>query len=258
MSIALVLTYHAVEPGPAPLCIDPQLFAEHLDTIVASGARAVTVRELAAALREGKLGHPTVAITFDDGLASVAENAAPALADRGLPATVFCVAGHVGGRSDWPSARPGGYRAALATARQLVELADAGVEIGSHGMQHTPLVAGSEPVLRRELVDSRLALEQALQTAVTSYAYPYGAGPTPAARRVVADTYEAACTTVIGLTGLATDPLALPRIDAHYVRRPGLLRRALAGSLGPYVVARRLGARTRRLFVKDFTSVEDP
>ena len=100
MSIALVLTYHAVERGPAPLCVDPDLFVEHLDCILESGARALTVRELAEALREGALDRPSVAITFDDGFASVVESAGPLIAERGLPATVFCVAGHLGGTSD--------------------------------------------------------------------------------------------------------------------------------------------------------------
>jgi peptidoglycan/xylan/chitin deacetylase (PgdA/CDA1 family) len=252
VSIALVLTYHAVEQGGTPLCIEPELFAEHLDCIVESGWRALTMRQLAQTLRMGALDSPSVVITFDDGFASVVESAAPLVVERGLPATVFCVAGYLGGTSRWPSSRRGGFQAPLASAAQLVTLAEAGIEIGCHGFSHAPLVGDSESELQRELVESKVILEQQTCAPVTSFAYPYGAGPSPAARELTARTYDAACTTRLGLVGAETDVYALPRVDAHYLRNPELLRRALAGSLGPYLGARRLAARARRVLVKDY------
>jgi hypothetical protein len=95
-------------------------------------------------------------------------------------------------------------------------------------------------------------LEQAAGVPVTSFAYPYGAGPSPAARALVASTYAAACTTRLGAVGQRTDVHALPRVDSHYLRRPQLLARALSGSLGPYLGARGLAARARRALVKDY------
>jgi peptidoglycan/xylan/chitin deacetylase (PgdA/CDA1 family) len=254
VSFALVLTYHAVERGPAPLCVDPGLFAEHLDTILASGARVVTVRGLAAALREGTLSRPTVAITFDDGFASVAENAAPLLVERGLAATVFCVAGRVGGRSNWPSARPGTFTSDLASERELSDLAAHGIEIGAHGLHHEPLIVHDERVLRDEILHARALLEERLEVTVESFAYPYGAAPSPMARRLVAETYRTACTTTLGRVGPGSDPHALPRVDAHYTRRPVLLERAIAGSLDSYLRGRRVVARVRRLVRRDYAT----
>ncbi len=249
---AVILTYHAVERGAGPLFVEPGLLAAHLDCIVESGAAVLTISAIAEALRSGTLPERAVAITFDDGCRSVASVAAPLLAERGLPATVFCVAGHVGGESDWPSALPDAPRLALAGAGELAELAAHGWEIGSHGMDHAPLVADAEAFLQRELVDSRLVLEQTIGAPVRSFAYPYGVAPMARARRAVEETYAAACTTAPGRVEPDTDVFALPRIDAHYVRRPQLLRRALEGSLGPYLQARRLGARARRAVRKDY------
>ena len=116
---AVVLTYHAVEPGQGSLFVDPELFAAHLDCIVESGVRVTTVSALGAALRAGSLEDRTVAITFDDGLASVARVAGPLLAARGLVATVFCVAGHLGGTSDWASAPSGSPKLEVACATEL-------------------------------------------------------------------------------------------------------------------------------------------
>ncbi len=248
---ALVLTYHAIEDGPGPLFVSPELFEVHLDAILESGAEVLTIGELAAALREGRLPERAVAITFDDGFASVARAAAPLLRERGLTATVFCVAGYVGRDNDWPSQPPKIPRRPLAAAEELAELARDGIELGAHGMTHAPLSDDVEESFERELVEARGELEKATGVEIRSFAYPYGGVASPAARTKVAATYEAACTTELRLLVSSEDSLAIPRVDAHYVRRPALLRRALDGSLGGYLRARRLGSRARSLFLAD-------
>jgi peptidoglycan/xylan/chitin deacetylase (PgdA/CDA1 family) len=248
----VVLTYHGISRDGGPLALGPELFAEQLDALREEDASFLTVSQVADAVRARELPERAVAITFDDGLTSVAEEAAPLLAERGLPATVFCVAGRLGADSDWPSARPGAARLPLLAAPDLAELAANGFEIGSHGMEHAPLVGGSEPQLHREIVESRRVLEQAVGVPVSSFAYPYGAGPVRAARVLVEETYAAACTTALGAVTTAADVHSLPRVDVHYVRSPQLLRRALSGSLGPYLRARAIGARARRKLVKDY------
>lgn len=248
---ALILTYHAIEPGPFPLCIDPRLFAEHLDCLKACGAETVTISELAQRLRSDELSGPTVAITFDDGFASVVEHGAALLLERGMVATMFCVAGHLGGTNDWPTQPLRAPRRQLASAGQLVALARARFEIGSHGVEHLPLSKASHAQARRELVDGRAVLERTLGTPVRSFAYPYGARPGPAAHALVRQEYSAACTTALDVPRRGTDLFALPRVDAHYVRNPALLRRAVRGSLDHYLRARRATARARRLIRPD-------
>lgn len=257
MSRALVLTYHAIEHGDGPLFVDPRTFASHLDCIVASGAHAVTASELANLLRAGSFDVPTVALTFDDGIASVVRTAAPLLAERGLPATVFCVAGHMGGANDWASALPGTTRLELAAADELSALAAHGFEIGCHGMTHAPLDCHAEELLEHELVDARASLERVTGTRVRAYAYPYGAAPTEAARHVVEATYSSAWTTVAAYAVSGLDLHAVPRVDAHYLRRPRMLRAALAGALGPYLHVRRLGAGARRARCPDYRPASD-
>ncbi|MDX6512096.1 MAG: hypothetical protein QOE36_1600 [Gaiellaceae bacterium] len=250
---ALVLTYHAIEMGPPPLCVAPRLFARHLDLIVESGARVLTVRALGAELRDGGPHGPAVVITFDDGIESVVRSAAPLLASRGLPATVFCVAGRLGGKSDWPSRADGTPTFALSAAGEVAALATSGWEIGSHGVSHDPLSGAS---LASELSESRHILEEATGSKVDSFAFPYGVRSPGATACLEAAGYTAACTARLALAVPGSDPLALPRVDAHYVRRPRVLRAILAGRGRSYLRARDVGGRVRRLVRSDYESAE--
>ena len=82
------------------------------------------------------------------------------LASHGLTATVFCVAGHLGGRNDWESERAGGYDSSLVTADELQALAAAGIEIGSHGFGHLPASEPRGAALEREIEGSQEMLER--------------------------------------------------------------------------------------------------
>jgi peptidoglycan/xylan/chitin deacetylase (PgdA/CDA1 family) len=248
MSRALLLTYHAVESGAAPLCVEPGLFARHLDAIAASGADVLTVRELAAALRGGCPPAHAVVVTFDDGYASVVANAAPLLRERRIAATIFCVAGRLGGDSAWPSQARWAAARPLAGAADLAVLVEAWWEVGSHGVQHDVLSDA------RELAESRALLEAATGADVKSFAYPYGVVPPGAADALAAAGYEAACAARAGVVDADADPFFLPRVDAHYVRDPRVLRAVLAGRAGPYLRARAAAARMRRLVRKDYVA----
>jgi peptidoglycan/xylan/chitin deacetylase (PgdA/CDA1 family) len=249
---ALILTYHAVEPGPPPLHLDPSLFAEHLAVLEAEDATVLTVAQLVAKLRDGVLPERAVAMTFDDGADSVARNAAPLLADRGYGATVYCVAGHLGGSSAWSTLPPETPTYRLADAGTLRALIEAGLEIGSHGVEHAPLGKATDEVGRRELVDSKTTLEDLVQAPVTTFALPYGSLPGPSLDVVLRATYDGACAVGPGRVLPHTDPYRLARVDAHYVRRPGQLRAVLPGSRSPYLQVRRAGARMRRLVRHDY------
>ncbi|MDQ5820872.1 MAG: polysaccharide deacetylase family protein, partial [Actinomycetota bacterium] len=190
---ALILTYHAVGQGPAPLFVDRALLAAQLDCIAESGGCVLTVAALADALRAGTLPARAAAITFDDGFASVAD-AAPLLAERGFPATVFCVADHVGRRSDWASQPPWAPRLPLLGAAELRELVRAGWEVGSHGLGHTSLRHRTIAEIERELTESKLILEQTLESGVRSFAYPYGVVPRSGHAALSEAGYSAACT----------------------------------------------------------------
>ena len=108
---ALVLMYHRVLPaGEARrdavedgMYVTPETFGRHLDWLAAD-FRVLPLHEVVARLADGRALPPgACAITFDDGWRDNAEHALPALARRGLPATVFVVTERMGSEGAfWP------------------------------------------------------------------------------------------------------------------------------------------------------------
>ena len=95
---ALVLVYHRV----ADLQRDPQRLAVAVHNfsaqirLLSQRYRVVSLEELIRTLRKRRVLDRAIAITFDDGYADNLHNAAPVLAGREVPATVFVGSGAIG------------------------------------------------------------------------------------------------------------------------------------------------------------------
>jgi peptidoglycan/xylan/chitin deacetylase (PgdA/CDA1 family) len=105
---------------------------------------------------------PNVQISFDDGNASDATIALPALTAHGLRATFFPVAARIG-------------RTGSIDRDGLRALVRQGMDIGSHGMQHRSWRRLREADLEEELVLARQVIAEESGTAVNTAACPFGA-----------------------------------------------------------------------------------
>jgi peptidoglycan/xylan/chitin deacetylase (PgdA/CDA1 family) len=178
MSDVIVLCYHAISVGwPAALAVQPERLSEQLELIVRRGYRGATFSQAL----ESPPGRKTLVVTFDDAFASVFDKALPILSSLRLPGTVFAVTDFAdSGRSlAWAGIdhwRGGPYEAELAGLgwQQLLALADAGWEIGSHTSTHPRLTELDDAALATELGRSRAACERAIGRPCSSIAYPYG------------------------------------------------------------------------------------
>lgn len=96
------LLYHAVEDQPGShtaglgMSISTEAFARHLD-YYQQHYNILSMKDLV----QGKVCPRTAVLTFDDGYASVGENAVPALEKRGIPATVYLIGKAVNGGMVW-------------------------------------------------------------------------------------------------------------------------------------------------------------
>lgn len=169
-----ILLYHSVNDDPpswiAPFTVSARTFAKQLDLVKASGRVPVTARQVVEALRGGpRLPPEAVLITFDDAFRDFVEVALPALSERHLRATLFVTTGSLGplNRSLLPPAP-------MMCLKQVIAVAEEGVEIGAHSHTHAQLDTLSQARVSAELSRSRETLEDALGAAVTLFAYPHG------------------------------------------------------------------------------------
>ena len=88
---ALILLYHSIMPplsDPWSLCVSPEHFEGHLQAIREWGT-PLHLDELIDRLTSGTLPSNAVALTFDDGYASILSQARPLLEQYEVPATIF-------------------------------------------------------------------------------------------------------------------------------------------------------------------------
>jgi peptidoglycan/xylan/chitin deacetylase (PgdA/CDA1 family) len=235
----LILTYHDISDGPAPLAIPPARFADHVRSLRDGGWSTLPLREVTAGLAGGRWPSRSVFITFDDGVRSVVDVALPALVDAGMTAAVFVVSGALTPGADaprlcGPPMDAGALRAAVA----------AGLEIGAHGITHRALSRLQKVEIEREILGSRTSLEDLLGVPIRAFAYPFGDAPVEA-RAVVRATFDAGVGVTMGRVSPQSRVEHLERIDAHYLRHwsnladlDGLVARA-------YLSVRAAGRRVR-------------
>ena len=113
----------------------------------------------------------TIICTFDDGYENVFKNAFPIMKRYGFTATVYVCPDLIGKDNSWN--HKDDMNRKHMTHEMLVELADAGWEIGSHGLMHINMLRLSECALEHNLKESKKQLE--IYGLIDSFCYPYGA-----------------------------------------------------------------------------------
>jgi peptidoglycan/xylan/chitin deacetylase (PgdA/CDA1 family) len=203
VTLVPVLLYHSVSDRPGPLerpyAVSRAAFAAHAAAMAASGREALTVTELADALRGLRpLPARAVAITFDDGYADTLE-ATDVLLGLGLRVTIYATSGEVGERE-------------RLTGSQLAELARTpGVEVGSHSVSHPRLDELGQAALQEEVTTSRRRLADVTGREIRSFAYPHGSYDARVRAAVVAAGYSSAAAVKDALSHDRDDPLAIAR-----------------------------------------------
>jgi peptidoglycan/xylan/chitin deacetylase (PgdA/CDA1 family) len=210
--------YHRIaESGPSEFRryrLSPAEFEQQLDYLRRAGYRGLALEEWRLACeRRQPLPGRAVMITFDDGYRDFAESAWPLLERYGFPATVFLVAGEMGGSSRWD--RDLGGEAPLLSWREARRLRGRGVEFGSHTVTHPALSSVSNADVVREAVRSRRLIGEQLGSPPTAIAYPYGDADTAVAHLVGACGYTFGLTDGPGHAELAHPLLLMPRIEVR-------------------------------------------
>jgi len=230
MNRALILMYHLVDtPRSAQehrFCTPPAEFALQMDHLKAEYTPISLVELLRCVVGERPWPERPVHVTFDDGFAGVLEHAAPMLAARSIPATLFAVSDRLGGSNDWMTRR-GFPERPLLTAAQLRELESAGFTIGSHTKTHARLTEVEPERVVDEVSSSKAELEDALGKEVAYFAYPYGLLNDSVRDAVIDAGYRAACSTLPGFNRAGQHRFLMRRIDVFGTDRLWQFRQKL-------------------------------
>ncbi len=206
---AAVLCYHDVGADPANTTeyyVSPELLANHVDWIRGWGLTLVPLAEIVDRLLAGRELDGLVAMTFDDALVGVGREAAPMLAARGVPATVFVVTAVLGVAPPfWPGA------ARTMNPEELRAMTYSGlITLASHTATHASLpdIGLDERIAELRAPRDWLAAAGGVTDLL---AYPFGHHDAATAASVRDAGYRAACTFTFGRVTPGTDPFAIPR-----------------------------------------------
>jgi peptidoglycan/xylan/chitin deacetylase (PgdA/CDA1 family) len=254
----LVLAYHNVVAddtaprGDRSLHLPLSRFLAHLD-LLASDYEVVPLGEVDPTRSREARGRPRVAITFDDAYRGAVSLALPALAQRGLPATVFVAPGLLGRATTWwdalasedttldPALRDTALRECRgdeAAVREwaaeiglplgamdpvrgiadegelLASLRLPGITVGSHTWSHPNLAALDTEEADMELRRTDAWLRARVDRPLPWLAFPYGLAGTSARMAARALGYRGALCVVGGwMPRRGADPYAIPRLN---------------------------------------------
>jgi peptidoglycan/xylan/chitin deacetylase (PgdA/CDA1 family) len=228
-----ILMYHKVDelddgvrhPGNY---VSPTRFVQQLDALLEWGYHTIDFGQwLDYRGTDGSselLDKPLV-VTFDDGYTCFDTNAWPALRARGMGATVFLVAGQIGGTNAWDT---GEVELPLLDARRILALQSEGVHFGSHSVMHRPLVHIPVDDARDELTRSRQQLGELLGRDVDVFAYPFS-NQNGVVRELAREAgYRCAVRGKGRMNSRHTDPYGLRRIKVEPTTTIESLERTLA------------------------------
>lgn len=171
-----ILGYHSIGAVADEYTVPLPVFEQQLDWLKAEGFATVSVHDLVEGAPRPRR---SIILTFDDGKEDAVRLVLPALRKRGMRASFFVITGFVGkpGYLSWDDVRT---------------LVAAGMEIGSHSVDHRRLTELPEDQAREELLASKQALELELRRPAEAFAYPYNSTSSALSRQAEEAGYRAA------------------------------------------------------------------
>ena len=215
-----VLRYHRIVDGKSRYpahwpCVPVERFRDHLDLLAHWGYTPITFHDYRLFLKEElNLPKKPVVLTFDLAYKDNHKYMFPAMQKIGLKGVVFAAGDrHV---TDSTGLEGEGLPAApLMDDHDLIELHEAGFEIGSHGMTYSNLALLTMERAAEEISRSRILLEILINAPVLTFAYPFGAA-TPETKSLVSDAgYSIGCVMDAGPRTFESEPFNVRRISVN-------------------------------------------
>lgn len=212
----VILMYHALgHPGETAsrYLVPGHAFSRQLAWLKWSRYHVLGLEEFLQYRREYRLPPArSIVLTLDDGYADNQIVGVPLLRRFGFPATIFLISHFLGGKNSWDHDGELAGRPLLSVEDTRAALA-AGMTCGVHTRTHPRLTDVTEDRAWDEIFGARADLEEYLQRAVTTFAYPYGKHDRHLEQVVTRAGFLGACTIVGGKNYPATSPFTLRRVE---------------------------------------------
>jgi peptidoglycan/xylan/chitin deacetylase (PgdA/CDA1 family) len=233
-----ILMYHSVSTGKSggahpyyETSTSPTLFRRHMEVLHCLGYSVVRLKDLDEVFsRRGETIRKLAVITFDDGYADFYENAFPILQAFKYSATVFVPTAFIGA----PGAGIEGKR--HMSWSQVREAHSAGIDFGSHTVNHPQLAELPAQDILHQLQESKKTIEDNLGKAVDAFAYPFAF---PEAKRdmvavlrrlLIESGYRTGVCTSIGRVSQEDDRLFLKRLPVNTFDDEAFFKAKLEGA----------------------------
>jgi peptidoglycan/xylan/chitin deacetylase (PgdA/CDA1 family) len=175
---ATILLYHQVGESPTEhtnlecFCSIEE-FEKQMRFLYESEFEVISLNSLVSMIKDQKgFDKDYVVLTFDDGCERFQTVVMPILKKYNVPSTIYPVSGNLGNVASWPEIT--NYDLRILSKENLAVVANSGVEVGGHTINHVKL--GKIPKLeaKNEIEGCKLELERILGQEIFSFSYPHG------------------------------------------------------------------------------------
>jgi peptidoglycan/xylan/chitin deacetylase (PgdA/CDA1 family) len=213
-----ILLYHRIDISPinSRYYVAPNKFKEQMEWLHSRGYATIHFDLLVDAILHGAPLPPRpIVITFDDGNTDNYLTAFPIMQQYGFTGVMYIVGKYI--------AAPGYMDKA-----EILEMVEAGWEVGSHGLSHLDLLFMDKGAQEYEIRESRRYLKDALGVPVLSFAYPFGSMDA-----IIADTVSR--TGYIAAVGTISSPAIQDINHLYHMRRKEIIGSLDIGSFASYL-----------------------
>lgn len=167
-----ILTFHNIGDDNSIHTLKQQQFADFLSVVVDSGYHTIRANDIVKLWPQILKKERNVLLTFDDGYASHRDIVSSLLSHLNMTATFFVLSSFVDKQRT--CAEFSGHLNTFMSTKDIREMNGAGFEIGSHTHTHPLCGLITDNEFRQEISVSKKILEDAAETSITSFSYPYG------------------------------------------------------------------------------------
>jgi len=198
-----ILMYHSVSDGDNRFfAVSENNFEKQLKFLSDKNFSIISADALFDILKNKKeIPEKTICLTFDDGYKNNYSVVFPILKKYNFPMMIFLVTDLIGEDNylDWD---------------EISEMQNSGlVSFGCHTKSHPDLDKITSLDIERELVESKIILEERFNKKCRFFSYPRGKYDNVVLQKVKEQGFEIALTTKEGIISLKNDMLELPRLS---------------------------------------------